>query len=800
MPEGNLLNRFRPNAAANRRRNGLAGGVLGPVCGRRAAGLAALASLLLTTVSAWAQQREMALTVLIQELRQQGHAIIYSSSLVHSGQRVQVEGVDLGALREALPSLGLQLEKHEGAWVITRGPYAVPEEDNPEAESAGDDTLLETVIVTGSLHRFPYVGPSSSAWSFGPDDLTLVPSLGSDAMRAALRLPGMSSVGVSAKPQIRGGLKDELLVMQDGVELLEPFHLADYHSAYSSVDHHTIETLDIYTGGFPSRYGNRMSGVMDIRNEWEQDQYNTDIGVSTFSTFLHTRGTFGEQRPSAWLLSLRHGDLTDLTDYIDTRSGEPKYADASLRLNVALSGQVDLSVGAVYANDDIEFDDGEEFAFSRIDTRYFWGSLDSRFSPLLRSRFTVSWLDFDRKKQQGSFEEPDEDEKEDDPDKGGALDHRQEIQRLALRNDWSALYAGARVELGWQAEYNRGEYRHTSLINRGELADIIGTQRLVARDLHVEPRGWSGGAYLQAEWALTPTLTIQPSLRWDSQDYYDGGREQQLSPRLGLAWEISDQLRSRVSLGRFHQPEGIHELQVLDGITRFFPPQHSDQIVAGFEWRREELEVVGEFYYKRYGDQKGRFENMFNPFVLLPEMEPDRVGLYPDKAQARGFDLDGRWRFSETLDSFFRYSYMDARDHLDGKWVDRRWSQRHTVNTGLAWQRNGLVLSLAITWHSGWRSSALPEFVPEDTVIPATEALNNTVLREYFSLDVSARKSWEIGRTRWEIYADISNLTDRKNQAGIDYDVEEVDGGYALTPDQETLLGRVPSIGITLSF
>ena len=28
---------------------------------------------------------------------------------------------------------------------------------------------------------------------------------------------------------------------------MEPFHLADYHSAYSAIDYHTIESLDVTT-------------------------------------------------------------------------------------------------------------------------------------------------------------------------------------------------------------------------------------------------------------------------------------------------------------------------------------------------------------------------------------------------------------------------------------------------------------------------------------------------------------------------------------------------------------------------
>ena len=530
-------------------------------------------ALSLLFVADGARGREMALTDLIAALQGQGYAIIYGSGLVHSGQRVDVERIDLAALQQALPPLGLALEQRDGAWVITRAEPVVPAEPPPAVTPVVAHDELETVIVTGSLHRFPYIGPTSSAFSFGPEDLTAVPSLGSDDLRAALRLPGMSSVGVSAKPQIRGGLKDELLVMQDGVELLEPFHLADYHSAYSSIDHHTIESLDLYTGGFPSRYGNRMSGVMDIRNDWERDEYDTDIGVSSFANFLHTRGRFGQQRPAHWLVSLRQGDLSDLTDYIQARSGEPKYADAGARMNVALSDSTEVTFGGVYAEDDIEFQDEEEFATSRVKTRYFWGSMGWRHAEHLRSRFTLSWLKLKRNKEQASFEIDEE-----DPDKGGFLDHQQEVQRLALRHDWSALYRGALLEFGWQAENNRGEYIHRSRIDRGELADILGTEAEVERDIREDPEGWSGGAYLQAEWELTPDLVIQPSLRWDVQDYYsDAGSEQQVSPRLGLAWQLNEELRARLSVGRFHQPEGIQELQVIDGITHFFPPQHSDQ-------------------------------------------------------------------------------------------------------------------------------------------------------------------------------------------------------------------------------
>jgi outer membrane receptor protein involved in Fe transport len=747
--------------------------------------------LFLFAVLVQARGQLIALTELISQLQQRGHVILYSSGLVNSAQQVRVENVDMQALEQALVEFGLQLQARDGLWVVARAEQTPPLEPGMP-EPAEEKQLLETVIVTGSMRHIAAVGPVSSGHSFSAVEMRMEPSLASDAMRVALRLPGVSSVGISAKPRIRGGLADELLVMQDGVELLEPFHLADYHSAYSSIDYYTIESLDIYTGGFPARYGNRMSGVMDIRNQWQDEDYNTNIGLSSFADFINTRGEFGQEHPTQWLLSYRQGDLAKLTDYIETKSGEPKYKDGSARMNIALSEKIDLAFGATYAEDDIVFNGESERTSSNIDTYYLWGALGWEVSANVHNRLTLSWLDFERKKEQRSFE---------DEAKGGFMDYRQQVQRLALRNDWHILKDGTVLEFGWQAEYGQAEYDNTSLIDRGELADILGNERLVVRGIALQPDGLSGGTYVQAEWELAPRLTIQPSLRWDFQDYYlQRDTQYQLAPRLGLAYDLNEDTLARLSLGRFYQPESIQELQVVDGITRFFAPQHSDQVVAGLEWRRGELELVGDIYYKRYGAQKERFENIFNPFVLLPEMEPDRVSLYPSKALARGFDLDGSFSISDSLSGHVRYSYMDARDRINGNWVDRRWSQDQTVNADMVWQQDSLSLSLAVTWHAGWRTSVLPPYVADGTVIPVESVLNNTQLRDYFSIDIGARKSWEIGRTRVQVYADISNVTDRHNQAGIDFDVEEVDGGYDIFPDQETLLGRVSSVGITLSF
>lgn len=745
-----------------------------------------------TVLSGVAVAESVRLVDLIAEVRAQGYRIIYSSDLVYAGLRVEVESLTLDTLRDVLPLHGLKLEPAGEDWLVRRGPSRLSEE--PIAPDTSP--LPETMIVTGSRHRFPSGGGASSSRRFASRDLADVPTLASDPARAMLRVPGVSSVGISAKPHIRGGLKDELLILQDGIELVEPFHLADYHSAYSTLNYNTVESVDFYTGGFPSRYGNRMSGVMEINNQWRDRDFATDLGVSSFSSYINTQQALPGVADASVDLAYRQGDLSDLTDYFDTRAGAPEYRDATVRLHLPLADSALLQGGVAYSEDDIFFSDLDEFASSQIDSWYGWLRLDRQLSEEFSSRLSLTGADFRRTKAQENAES------EGDPeDPSSFLDYEQEVQRIGARGEFFLLHDQVIHEFGWQLDYSRAEYSNRSRIDRGDLAEIIGTVQEVERDIQLAPRGWSGGVYWAGEYQWGERWLLQPGLRWDWQDYYlQNDTDHQIAPRLGVVFNASESMLLRLSVGRFYQPEGIQELQVLDGIQRFYQPQRSDQFLFGVEWRASHWQLVLETYYKRYANPKGRFENAFNPFVLLPEMESDRLGLLPEKAASRGIDLDLGYQWSPSLSAQLRYSYMTAQDKLEGRWVDRRWSQSHTVNAGLQWQSGGFSLGLALLWHSGWRSTALPGFIAEDDPIDILDYLNNTELREHFSLDISARYTWNFPQARLELYADISNLTNRSNVAGIDFDEEEVEGGFTLEPDRETLLGRVPSIGFTLSF
>ena len=162
---------------------------------------------------------------------------------------------------------------------------------------------IEEVVVISSRYELKK-SAGGSLHRLDATDINSIPELGDDALRAAVHLPGMATIGLSAKPYIRGGLQDETLVLFNNVELLEPFHLKDFQSVFSGLNPALIKTIDVYTGGFPARYGDRMSGVMDIDPADEYSDLGAELGLSFLTTSAAAYGTTHEGR-GEWAFSAR---------------------------------------------------------------------------------------------------------------------------------------------------------------------------------------------------------------------------------------------------------------------------------------------------------------------------------------------------------------------------------------------------------------------------------------------------------------------------------------------------------------
>ena len=129
---------------------------------------------------------------------------------------------------------------------------------------------------------------------------------------------------------------------------------------------------------------------------------------------------------------------------------------------------------------------------------------------------------------------------------------------------------------------------------------------------------------------------VDGGLRVDTQTYDGSDDGEQWSPRVSVLYTLSPQTHLRASLGRFVQFQGINELQVEDGVDTFYGAQHAHHAIVGFDHSFDDgLDLRVEAFRKEYRHINPRFENMFDPLVLVPEAEFDRVR---DRAAERARD------------------------------------------------------------------------------------------------------------------------------------------------------------------
>ncbi len=101
---------------------------------------------------------------------------------------------------------------------------------------------------------------------------------------------------------VRGGDRGQNLILLDGVPVYNVNHLWGIFSVFTP---EAVKSVDVYKGGFPARYGGRLSSVLDIRLK-EGNLYDTkyDITVGTAAAKFLVEGPFKKGK-SSYIFSAR---------------------------------------------------------------------------------------------------------------------------------------------------------------------------------------------------------------------------------------------------------------------------------------------------------------------------------------------------------------------------------------------------------------------------------------------------------------------------------------------------------------
>jgi ferric enterobactin receptor len=125
------------------------------------------------------------------------------------------------------------------------------------------DQLLEEIKVTAQREDVLKANENISTIRMNPQSLSKMPNLGErDIMRAFQLMPGISAANESSSGlYIRGGTPDQNLIVYDGFTIYHVDHLYGFFSAFNA---NAVKDVRLYKGGYESRFGGRLSSVMEI--------------------------------------------------------------------------------------------------------------------------------------------------------------------------------------------------------------------------------------------------------------------------------------------------------------------------------------------------------------------------------------------------------------------------------------------------------------------------------------------------------------------------------------------------------
>lgn len=140
--------------------------------------------------------------------------------------------------------------------------------------------LLDEVIVTSEYLTSGFnQNKEDGSIVLNPTKMGVLPGLVEpDVMQSLQLLPGISSPTESATNlHIRGGTPDQNLVLWDGIKMYHQGHLFGMISAFNP---YITDRVDIYRSGASAKYGNRISGIIDMHSS--NDVLNkTSVGLGS---------------------------------------------------------------------------------------------------------------------------------------------------------------------------------------------------------------------------------------------------------------------------------------------------------------------------------------------------------------------------------------------------------------------------------------------------------------------------------------------------------------------------------------
>ncbi|MEA1878391.1 MAG: TonB-dependent receptor [Bacteroidota bacterium] len=608
-------------------------------------------------------------------------------------------------------------------------------------------------------------------------DIKKLPMVGAeyDILKAFQYMPGVQSGKEGSSGLIvRGGSSDQNLIVLDDVPLYHVNHLAGFLSVFNP---DAINTIKMYTGGFPARYGSRLSSVLDIRTKkGNNQQFNGNATMGLISSRITLEGPL-KKDTSSYLVSFRRFIpdlfLRPIMNYkSDVNSGYNFY-DGNLKLSYNKNKHklfFTLYNGADKFNTSFKNQvDPSETAESKIQ----WGNTlatirwNQAISPSLYSTL-IGYYSKYRYSSLSSYESSTE-------SKQTINEYTSGVEDFGLKYKFEQnISESYRINYGLDLIY----HRFTPGFSRSNLSNIDATEETaVNKEKHT---GFENAIYLENHFSIGSRMKANLGYRFvvyhiNETNYFSG------EPRLLINYSIAPKLSLKASYSKMNQY--IHLLSS-SGLglptdlwmpaTENIPPQFSRQIAMGIAAiPHHNYELTVEAYYKTLNNLITMKEGVFffsDNSSWQEKVEKGGVGY------STGLEFHLK-KNSGRLTGWMSYTLSKAElkfesiNHAD--YYPANYDRRHDLSLVFMYQINknidascvwvygsGYPITLAFEAHQKIDNTSTSQDLGEILIF---EHKNNYRMRDYHRMDIGLnfKKVKKRGTRIWNL--SIYNLYNRKN-------------------------------------
>lgn len=518
--------------------------------------------------------------------------------------------------------------------------------------------------------------PDAGVITMRGETVKRVPVIGEpDVLRVVQLLPGVVATNdFTAGYNVRGGESDQNLVLLDGYPLYNPFHLGGLFGTF--IDE-TVAGFELIPGGFPARYGTRLSSVLSVTPKAEERRgVHGSASISLLASTLTLGGTVRGQ--TSWNVAARRTYADRFVALFTDNQLPYWFTDTQAHIRHQLGNGGTLSATAYWGSDVLDaslasFGDSTAAGGGRIG--FDWGNslLGVAYEQPLGARVVDALR----------------------------ADSARVMQRLSLTGFSTSLDLGngslrfdntLRDRRAW-GEITRWRGRHETLLgyewtSYGVRFNAESEASAGVPILDVAGGPSAGGVYVDHT-VRGSRLLARVGARGET---VTGTGWYGLSPRASLKWFASRDLAFTVSGGRTTQwtpalrneqaPVRVFDFWLI--ANRSTPVSSAWQGIVGAErWFGRARFVRLETWLKDY--DKLPSSNLFNdPAVIGDEFIITRGRSY-------GADLMVRQLESEKLSGWLAWSYaVSWRDGPDGRFAPVQ-DRRHNVNLVTSWRPGGRV-------------------------------------------------------------------------------------------------------------